>query len=177
MSIKKLIWHKSFANFKNFLNEAFKNNTSQNVTFVLDDDTTQMAHKFIICAASPLIKDILVNSYDDQISIHIDGYKSKVVRCLIELIYTGECFIENDEAIEVNNLAILLQIENIEEIKNETTELENSEGEVSASVRLQNDNTQVMEDGAVKLDNSEVKNDIKNDDVPKSEQGTMKFIK
>ena len=170
MSIKKLIWSKSYGNLKNFLSEAFKNNIFHNVTFVLDDDTTQMAHKFIICAASPLIRNILANNNDDHILIHIHGYKSNILRYLLELIYSGECFTENHEATEVIDLAIQLQIYNIQEMKNEDKELESTEvqnkikneGEVSASVSLQIDN-KVMVNEADRLESTEVPMNIKNE--------------
>ena len=119
MSLKKLIWSRSSGNLKTFLKDAFTNTTLQNVTFVLDDDTTVKAHKIILCAASSLMKDILVSVNDGEIFIHIDGYQNKIVKCLLELIYTGACSTGNEEASEVKTLANELQIDNIEEIKDQ----------------------------------------------------------
>merc|ERR1712126_601544 len=131
MRIKKLIWSRPFGSLKTFLKEAFENTYFKNVTFVFDDEITVKAHKFILCAASSFMKDILVNINDGDFFIHIDGYQNKIVKSLLELIYTGEYSTGIEEASEVKNLANQLQISNIteHEITQENKLMQNTQHE------------------------------------------------
>ena len=68
-----------------------------NVTLACDVDQLIKAHKVILSAGSLFFRNILSNSKHPEPFIFLTGVRMNILKNIIELIYTGETIIAEDE--------------------------------------------------------------------------------
>ena len=70
------------------------------VTFVCDEQNQLNAHKLVISAFSPLLKDILLQDPQQAICIYLTEATHEVLKDILNLIYTGEVNISKSDFAE-----------------------------------------------------------------------------
>ena len=97
-----------FATYQNNLLES----EYADVTLVSDDNTTVAAHKLVLCACSPVFRNILYNSPDTNTVIHFGGVKTQDLVSAVKFMYLGESNVHEDHIRNVMDILKALQINN-----------------------------------------------------------------
>ena len=85
-----LKWKYFIPNLSSGLSDVFKENSFSDVTLVSDDKIPLQAHKYVLSAASPVLKDILLNNPHSHPLIYLRGVKHQDLDAILQLIYFGE---------------------------------------------------------------------------------------
>ena len=113
-----LSWH-TFANHTNELySDLYNTKKYADVTFVCDDQTIFKAHKFIVSACSPVLRNI-VDIDLNQTTIYLRGITSHELEPILQFMYLGEATIHQERMGEFLNVARDL---NLKEIGNHVDE-------------------------------------------------------
>ena len=81
-----LFFEKVYGNFNNL--------KFTDVTLVSDDLEKFPAHKFVLSASSPVLKEILLQNPHHHPVIFLNGLKREELKCLLQLMYYGEVRLE-----------------------------------------------------------------------------------
>ena len=89
--VYNLRWKHFKINQDSALEELFtKNNNQADVTLVSDDKVAFPAHKFILGACSPILKDLLTNNPHPHPMIYLKGVKKFELNSILQFIYLGK---------------------------------------------------------------------------------------
>ena len=107
------------------------------VTIAFDDGQMD-AHKIILSAASPLIKDLLCRNPGKQSLLFLRGTRKRDIEALLEFIYSGKTKINENELTSFMELANSLEVEGLQlktENKNSNFSLERKKIPKQTSVK------------------------------------------
>ena len=111
------------------INGLLTENTFADVTLVSDDQIMIPAHRFVLSACSPVLKNILVNNPHSHPLLYLRGVKQQELRYILEYMYTGKVTISQDRIKDFIDIAISFEIKDIgrdfkiEEINTQSTEV------------------------------------------------------
>ena len=77
-------------NFSENFNKILTDRNSANVTLVSDDHIQFQAHKVVLGAASPVLRNILRDNPHSHPLIYLHGVDHNEVESILQFIYTGE---------------------------------------------------------------------------------------
>ena len=106
-----LTWHTFTDHLRGMLLEMMISNEFTDVTLITDDKKYYKAHKVILCASSPMFKNIL--SDNTNTLIYLRGIQSGDLELILQFIYTGETTLYQDRMNEFFNVAKNLEIKEI----------------------------------------------------------------
>jgi hypothetical protein len=91
-------------------------NTSYDVTIVSDDQKSVKAHKLVLSASSPVLKQILLESEDPHPVIYLCGVQQQELELVIQSMYFGvtEVIVHEDHAFRFMDLAKCLQMKGLD---------------------------------------------------------------
>ena len=108
----KLQWDHFSGNMKELMSDLYKSSDFSDVTLVCDDNKTVKAHKFILGASSPILKEILdMHGTNPWIYMRKTQYSS--LQKIIEFMYLGEAVIDKENIDDLFSLSMDLQIDEI----------------------------------------------------------------
>ena len=102
-------------NQKLSLPEMFKEKTFADVTLVSDDQIPFQAHRFVLSAFSPVLKNILLNNPHSHPLIFLRGVNHEDLYSILQFIYLGEASIYNENMRRFAQAAKDLQIKKLAE--------------------------------------------------------------
>ena len=93
------------------LKELFTENTFADVTLVSDDQIQIPAHKFVLSACSPVLKNLLLNNPHSHPLLYLRGVKQQELQSILQFMYLGEARIYQERINQFLDIAMDLQIE------------------------------------------------------------------
>ena len=102
-------------NLSTSLSNVFTENSYSDVTLVSDDKIPFHAHKYVLSASSPVLKNILLNTPQSHPLIYLRGVKHKELESILQFIYLGEASFYNNNINRFIQAAKDLQIKQMEE--------------------------------------------------------------
>jgi len=97
------------------LSNEFDSVSSTDVTLVSDDKIPFQAHKFILSACSPMMKDLMMDNPNSHPIIFLRGIKQEELRTILEFIYHGTVRISQDKMEEFLDTAKKFDLEHLSE--------------------------------------------------------------
>ena len=79
-----------FSGAKKNLKELLFGNKLTDVTLVSDDKIAFKAHKFLLGACSPVLRDLLIESFHPQPIIYLGGIHSYELEAILSFLYLGK---------------------------------------------------------------------------------------
>merc|ERR1712129_289500 len=76
--------------------DLFIENKYSDVTLVSDDKTQFQAHKIVLSAFSPVLKNMLHNNPHPNPMIYLRGVKQKELKSILHFLYLGEVMVSRD---------------------------------------------------------------------------------
>ena len=83
------------------------------VTLVAEDGNTAKAHKVILSAGSPFLKNVLIANPHPHPLIHILGVSGQILEYLIKFIYLGEVKVGEDELEKFMAVAKMMKVKGL----------------------------------------------------------------
>ena len=84
------------------------------VTLVTEDGIERESHRILLAAISPFLKDLMLNTKEDNVSIYLDGIGHKYLDLILTILNTGTVYPNNaDETLEFMNICLSLGINNM----------------------------------------------------------------
>ena len=108
-----LIWELFHSNLVSSLNEGLEDNGSADVTLVSDDQIPFKAHRFVLSASSPVLKDLLLTNLSTRPLIYLRGVNNQELSSIIHFMYFGEAAINENRINQFLKNAIDLQIKQL----------------------------------------------------------------
>merc|ERR1719318_2307426 len=102
-NIFSLRWKYFQTNISSSLSNLYKDTSSTDVTLVSDDQIQFQAHKFVLSACSPVLKNFLLNNPHSHPLIYLRGVKQQELGSILQFMYHGEA------AIHLNTITMFLQ--------------------------------------------------------------------
>merc|ERR1719318_1270266 len=100
ISLKSKFFH---TNISSRLSDLYSETSSTDVTLVSDDQKQFQAHKFVLSACSPVMKNLLLNNPHSHPLIYLRGVKQQELGSVLQFMYQGEA------AIHLNTINMFLQ--------------------------------------------------------------------
>ena len=85
-----LKWKFFIPNLSSCLSDVFTENSYSDVTLVSDDKIPFRAHKYVLSASSPVLKNILLNNPHSRPMIYLRGVQHQELESILQFIYLGE---------------------------------------------------------------------------------------
>ena len=108
-----LRWKFFQANLAFSLSDFFRETISFDVTLVSDDQIQFQAHKCVLSACSPVIKDLLLNNPHPHPLIYLRGVKQQELRSILQFVYHGKATMHETRINQLFNNAKELQIKQL----------------------------------------------------------------
>ena len=86
----------SDGNISSSLSDLYTETCSTDVTLVSDDQIPFQAHKFVLGASSPVMKNLLLDNPHSHPLIYLRGVKQQELGSILQFIYHGEAAIHLD---------------------------------------------------------------------------------
>jgi len=103
--------------FQSNIIESFRNLRQEedlfDVTLVCNDGKQLEAHKLILSACSPLLRQMLSKSKHPHPFVFMPGMKSKELEAVLDFLYNGEVSVEQEDIADFLSLSQLLQIKGL----------------------------------------------------------------
>ena len=114
-------------NLRSMMKELLRDDEFSDVTLVTDDKKHLKGHMNILCAASPVFRDILQKEKKTHPIIFLRGTHSSDVESILEYIYLGEATFYQERMVDFLAVAKSLEIEELcieenEEVKEESVQ-------------------------------------------------------
>ena len=109
----KLKWKHCSGNMKSNLHNLFTRNTLTDVTLVSDEKIPFMAHKLVLGACSPILRDILISNPNTNPIIYLKGFQKADILSLLNFIYYGEIQLHQSRIAKFLDIGEDLQIKDI----------------------------------------------------------------
>ena len=103
----------------NAFTSIFNQNDFADVTLVCEDQTQLTAHKVVLGACSPVLRDILLNNPHPHPLIYLSGVKQYEMQSILQFMYLGETAIAQDRIEYVKDVAKMFQVNDLEAIYGE----------------------------------------------------------
>ena len=105
---------KSFGVNLNYnLKDLFNQNRFSDVTLVSDDQVPFYAHKFVLSACSPVLKDLLIANPHPSPLIYMRGVNNVELKTVLQFMYLGETRIDHDRIDDFLNVVKNLEIKQL----------------------------------------------------------------
>ena len=88
--ILSLRWKDFSTHLSSSLTDVFTENSFSDVTLVSDDLIQFQAHKCVLSACSPVLKNLLLNNPHSHPLIYLRGVKQQELQSILQFIYLGE---------------------------------------------------------------------------------------
>jgi len=95
------------------LKELFTENTFADVTLVSDDQIQIPAHKFVLSACSPVLKNLLLNNPHSQPLLYLRGVEQQELQSILQFMYLGEARIYQERINDFLDIAMDVQINEV----------------------------------------------------------------
>ena len=102
-NIFSLRWKYFLTNISSSLSDLYTETSTTDVTLVSDDQKQFQAHKFVLSACSPVLKNLLLNNPHSHPLIYLRGVKQQELVPILQFMYHGEA------AIHLNTINMFLQ--------------------------------------------------------------------
>ena len=167
-----LKWKHFIPNLSFGLSNVFTENNFSNVTLVSDDKLSFEAHKYVLSAASPLLKKILLSNPHSHPLIYLSDVKHQELELILKFIYLGEAsfyqgsmnrFIQAAKDLEIKQLAENVILGNPFIVSKEHVHIIMASKNVEKSYQKLNMNTEYESDGRTI---SSIADEILNLDIP-----------
>ena len=89
IDVYNLKWNHFNVNQNCSLKELFIKNSYRDVTLVSDDQLAFPAHKFVLSACSPLLKELFLNNPHPNPTVYLRGVKSLELDSILQFLYLG----------------------------------------------------------------------------------------
>ena len=103
--------------FPTHISSTFKDLASEghfaDVTLVSDDQVQTTAHKLVLSACSPVMKNILLNNPHSKPLIYLKGVKDQELQSILHFMYFGETTIHQDSIADFMDVAHNLEIKEL----------------------------------------------------------------
>ena len=99
------------------------------VTLVSDDQTQIPAHKIVLSACSPVLKNLLLNNPHSHPLLCLRGVKQQELQSILQFMYFGEATIHQDSINMFRDVASYLEVELLRKEDETNNEFVNSEEE------------------------------------------------
>ena len=113
--IYTLKWKHFLSNKTSSLTDVFTENSFTDVTLVSDDQIPFQAHRFVLSAFSPVLKNILLNNPHSHPLIFLRGVNHEDLYSILQFIYLGEAYINFENMRRFAQAAKDLQIKKLAE--------------------------------------------------------------
>ena len=97
--------------------DLYKNNVLTDVTLVCEDRYRIEAHRMVLCASSPLLREFITINTQSHPLIYLKGVKGPNLSTIMQFLYTGEVSIKEEEMPSLLKLAKELEIVELQELK------------------------------------------------------------
>ena len=97
--------------------DLYKNNLLTDVTLVCDDRYRIEAHRMVLCASSPLLRDFITINAQSHPLIYLKGVKGQTLSVIMQFLYTGEVSIHQEQLPSLLEVARELDIVELQELK------------------------------------------------------------
>ena len=94
----RLRWEVFHSNLSCSLSNLYRESNSFDVTLVSDDQIQFQAHKFILSASSPVMKNLLLDNPHSHPLIYLRGIKQQELGFILQFLYHGEALIHENRA-------------------------------------------------------------------------------
>ena len=141
-------WEFFMSNLTSSLSEHHSENILSDVTLVSDDEIPFQAHKFVLSAFSPVLKDILLNNPHPNPLIFLRGIKQEELSSILQFIYMGETTVNKRDGDRIARAAEDLQIKILEDkIKKEYSSqpTEDHEHHVKKEEQIEAENLEICD--------------------------------
>ena len=108
-----LKWKTSQPNLAATLKDILSHHTFTDVTLVSDDQTEIQAHKLVLSACSPILKNILMSHSNNHPVLVMSGFKHQDLLSIIEFMYLGEVKVDQDKMDDFFDIAINLDFNEV----------------------------------------------------------------
>ena len=128
--IYNLKWNHFNGNLDFNLKELLFGNKLTDVTLVSDDKIAFKAHKFLLGACSPVLRDLLIEAFHPQPTIYLRGIHSYELEAILSFLYLGKTqfyhsrmkkFFEAGKELQMNQLKDDLVIDRENKVTNDST--------------------------------------------------------
>ena len=127
--IYKLKWNHFNGNLDFNLKELLFGNKLTDVTLVSDDKIAFKAHKFVLGACSPVLRDLLIETFHPQPTIYLGGIHSYELEAILYFLYLGKTqfyqsrmkkFFEAGKELQINQLKDDLVMDRENQVANDS---------------------------------------------------------
>ena len=110
-------WEDSFADYlKDMMKDMFISDDFSDVTIITEDQKRFKAHKNILAAASPVLKELLKVQHEANQILFMRGTFSAEIKSMLDFIYLGSVTVDYEKVHELVDLAKDLRIKQLENI-------------------------------------------------------------
>ena len=113
-----MTWHTYPDHFRNMMQSMTTSEEFTDVTIVSEDEKIIKAHKSVLSACSPVLKNILKTQQNDDTVIYLSGIQYSCIEFLLQFMYTGEIKLCEKRMNELLSVAKSLQIKELSESSN-----------------------------------------------------------
>merc|ERR1712129_388993 len=110
-----LKWKFFIPNLSSSLSDVFTENCYSDVTLVSDDKIPFRAHKYVLSASSPVLKNILLHNSHSHPLIYLRGVHHQELESILQFIYLGEASFYHRDMNRFIQVAKDLQIKQLAE--------------------------------------------------------------
>ena len=112
-----ITWHTYSDHLKEMMTDLRTFGSFTDVTLISDDNKQSKAHRTILSACSPVLKNILqMNSNDSHCMIYLKGIQHLEVESILQFIYHGEAKLQTERTEEFLSFAEDLEIKELSKI-------------------------------------------------------------
>ena len=132
MTTTNFNWDSHPTHVKKMLQYLLISRDMSDVTLVCDDKKQLKAHRVILSACSPTLKDIICEIPSNNPVIYLKGIESLELEAILQFMYLGQTSIDQERIIDFMEVAKSFEIEelsNLEDNKINTKDLKNMEQE------------------------------------------------
>ena len=118
-----MTWHTYPDHFRNMMQSMMTSEEFTDVTIVSEDEKIIKAHKSVLSACSPVLKNILKTQQNDDTVIYLSGIQYSCIEFLLQFMYTGEIKLCEKRMNELLSVAKSLQIKELSDTSNKIDSL------------------------------------------------------
>ena len=108
-----ITWHTFTNHYRDMLQDLMNSNEFTDLTLVSDDRKYFKAHKIVLCASSPVLKNIINDNPSSSPLIYLRGVHSQEVESILQFVYLGKATFYRDRINEFLKVAKSLEIKEI----------------------------------------------------------------
>ena len=166
-------WKYFIPNVTSRLSKVFNENCFSDVTLVSDDQKPFQAHRYVLSAFSPVLKNILLNNPHSHPLIYLRGVNHQELDSILQFIYLRKTSVNHNNMKRFAQAAKDLQIKKLAEnikMRNPSQRREDLEDNDAAANEDINENVDQMENEYAGRSNSDIVDEIISHDIPGSDE-------